>query len=258
MKGRSRALAAAGFDAVAVKPTKADPRRVARRFEGTVVLDFEGVDHLPDPGTIETIGADRGVVTTLPVRVDGFDPLGDDRLLDTYAAIARPAFVAGNAAYLEAHERRRGVAQRLRVALDRHPTAWVGTEGIERVALSTGATQYELLSSRTAREMRAMRAAGFTGDIVVYAPTVLSEDDDVALDALGGYVARRRPVAERLPAGADTDAEATGRTREILVSAIDDYAVVGSAAEVADRLATLRKAGVTTVVGYPAGGRGST
>lgn len=252
MRGRSTALATAGFDAIAVKPSEVstlDPG-----FDGTIAIDFEGLDHLPPAETVDDMATGRTVVVTAPIRVDGFDPHGDDRLLETYGRVAMLALVAGNGVYLAPHERRRGVAPRLREALDRFPDAWVGTEGIERVALSTEATQYELLSRTTAREIRAMRVAGFAGDIALYAPTVLTDDEDLTLDALGDYVARRRPVADRLPDGAPTDATARGRTREILLDAIDRYAIVGAPSDVATRIEALRAAGVSTIVGYPAAG----
>lgn len=254
MTGATTALAAAGFDALAVKPSKAAVRSVAARFDGTVVLDYEGREHLPPPAVVADVSRDRPVVVTAPVRADGFDPLGDDDLIDRYAEVADLAVVAGNGAYLERHERRRRIATRLRAALERHPSAWVGTEGIERVALATGATQYELLGRATDREVRAMRTAGFDGEVVVYAPTVVSDDDDVALDALGAYVARRRPVADRLPDDAATDATAVGHARAVLLEAVRDYAIVGSPDDVAERLSALRDAGVTAIVGYPAAG----
>ncbi|MFB6160827.1 MAG: luciferase, partial [Haloferacaceae archaeon] len=84
--------------------------------------------------------------------------------------------------------------------------------------------------------------------------TVLTDDEDAALDAVGGYVARRRPVARALPDGAPTDASATGRAREVLGAAARDYALVGTPASVRDRVDALREAGVDTVVGYPARG----
>ncbi len=252
MSARTEALATAGFDAVAIKPTERDPQTVADRFAGCVTIDYEGRDHLPEPAVLESLGAERDVIVTIPVRADGFDPLGDDHLLRSYASVGRPAFVAGNGAYLASHERRRAVAPRFNEALTRYPSGWVGTEGIERVAMATGATQYELLSATTEREVRAMRAAGFDGAIAVYAPTVITDSDDVALDALGDYVARRRPVAARLPDEANTDATASGRTRSVLLGAIDDYAVVGPPRSVSERIEALRGAGVTTLVGYPA------
>jgi len=164
--------------------------------------------------------------------------------------------VAGHAAYLSADERRKAVAPRLRAAVERDPAAWVGTEGVERLALATGATQFELLSRTTERDLRALRAAGFDGELAVYAPTVLTDDDDAVLDAVGGYAARRGPVASALPEGAPTDATATDRAREVLTAATRDYALVGSPTRVGERVADLKDAGADLVVGYPARGLG--
>jgi alkanesulfonate monooxygenase SsuD/methylene tetrahydromethanopterin reductase-like flavin-dependent oxidoreductase (luciferase family) len=83
---------------------------------------------------------------------------------------------------------------------------------------------------------------------------VLSGDDDAVLDAVGGYVARRGPLADALPEGAPTDASAAGRAREVLLSAADDYALVGTPPTVADRVEDLKDAGADVVVGYPARG----
>lgn len=106
--------------------------------------------------------------------------------------------------------------------------------------------------------MRALRAAGFDGEVAVYAPTVLTDDEDAVLDAVGAYVARRRPVARALPDAQDgsppTDATATGRTREVLSAAARDFALVGSPETVRERVADLREVGVDHVVGYPARG----
>lgn len=136
------------------------------------------------------------------------------------------------------------------------PDAWVGSESIERIALATGNAQFELLGPTTGRDCRSLRAAGFDGDLAIYAPTVLSDDEDVLLDALGEYAARRGPVADALPDEASTDAAATGRAREILLDAVAGYALVGSPATIRERVAALRGAGADHVVGYPARGIG--
>jgi alkanesulfonate monooxygenase SsuD/methylene tetrahydromethanopterin reductase-like flavin-dependent oxidoreductase (luciferase family) len=162
--------------------------------------------------------------------------------------------VAGHGAYLSDDEADRAVAPRLRAARDRAPDAWVGTEGIERLALAAGGTQYELLSRSTVRDVRALRAAGFDGEVALYAPTVLTDDEDEIIDAVGAYAARRRPVARALPDDAPTDASATGRAREVLSAAVRDYALVGSPDDVRDRVCELENAGVDVVVGYPARG----
>jgi alkanesulfonate monooxygenase SsuD/methylene tetrahydromethanopterin reductase-like flavin-dependent oxidoreductase (luciferase family) len=191
---------------------------------------------------------------TTPVRADGFDPLGDDSLVATLPDATARVLVAGNPAYLTESEAKRAVAPRLGAARERSPDAWVGTEGVERLALAAGGTQFELLSTTTEREVRAMRAAGFDGEVALYAPTVLTEDPDEALDAVGGYVARRRPVRLALPEDAATDATATGRAREVLLEAVTDFTLVGDPETVRERIGTLRSVGVDHVVAYPARG----
>jgi alkanesulfonate monooxygenase SsuD/methylene tetrahydromethanopterin reductase-like flavin-dependent oxidoreductase (luciferase family) len=83
---------------------------------------------------------------------------------------------------------------------------------------------------------------------------VLTDDEDVVLDAVGAYAARRRPVARALPDDASTDATATGRAREVLSAAVRDYALVGAPDTVREQVGELREAGVDLVVGYPARG----
>ncbi|WP_318566838.1 DUF7388 family protein [Salinigranum marinum] len=249
-----RAVARTGLDAVALKPAECDVRRALDVPLPTVAVDYEGRDHLPDPDVLAEVAAEKRLRLTTPVRADGFDPLGDDSLWETVPSAVRRVLVAGHGAYLSDEERRRAVAPRLRAARDRVPDAWVGTEGIERLALAAGGTQYELLSRSTVRDVRALRAAGFDGRVAVYAPTVLSDDEDAALDAVGAYAARRRPVARALPDDAATDAGATGRAREVLSAAVRDYALVGGPDQVADQIRALKDAGVDVVVGYPARG----
>jgi hypothetical protein len=241
-------------DAVALKPTEHDITR-ATDLDLAVVVDYEGREHLPPADLLTSLAREREVVVTTPVRADGFDPLGEDDLAREWVpGDVRRAVVAGHPAYLAEEERSRAVAPRLGAAVERHPDAWVGTEGVERVALATGGAQYELLDRSTDRAVRALRAAGFDGEVVLYAPTVATDDDDAVLDAVGEYVARRRPVAEALPEGASTDATAGGRAREVLSAAARDFALVGTPVDVRDRVERLRNAGVDTVVAYPARG----
>jgi alkanesulfonate monooxygenase SsuD/methylene tetrahydromethanopterin reductase-like flavin-dependent oxidoreductase (luciferase family) len=249
-----RAVSETGLDAVAVKPAECDVRRALDVPLSTVAVDYEGRESLPDDETLERLAAERTVRLTIPVRADGFDPLGDDSLWASVPESVERVLVAGHGAYLSDEERKRAVAPRLRSARERAPDAWVGTEGIERIALAAGGTQYELLSRSTRRDVRALRAAGFDGEVALYAPTVLTDDEDAALDAVGAYAARRRPVARALPDDAPTDATATGRAREVLSAAVRDYALVGAPGEVRERIDELRDAGVDLVVGYPARG----
>jgi hypothetical protein len=243
-----------GLDAAALKPAECDVSRGAALPFETVVVDYEGREHLPERGVLESLAAEKEVYLTTPVRADGFDPLGEDSLLAELPDGVGRILVAGHSAYLSDDERNKALAPRLGAAVESAPGAWVGTEGVERLALATGATQFELLGRSTPRDLRALRAAGFSGEVAVYAPTVLTDDPDEALDALGAYVARRRPVARALPEGAPTDAAATDRAREVLLAASSDFALVGGAEEVRQQVGALREAGADTVVGYPARG----
>ncbi|MFB6302237.1 MAG: luciferase [Haloferacaceae archaeon] len=251
------ALAAAELDGFALKPTECDLRRAADLSPGLLVVDYEGRDHLPDDGTLRDLAAERDLRVTVPVRADGFDPLGDDGRARALPDGAGRVLVAGSPAYLSERERRRAVAPRLGAAREAWPDAWVGTEGIERLALAAGGPQFELLSRTTARDVRALRAAGFEGTVALYAPVVPTDRDDAVLDAVGAYVARREPVARRLPDGARTDADATDPARSVLLDAAADYALVGTPRGIGERIGRLRETGVDLVVGYPAGGMAS-
>jgi len=249
--------AVAGIDAVALKPAEHDWRRIADLAESvqTVTVDYEGREHLPDLDALADLATDgREVRLTTPVRADGFDPLGDDSLAAGLPDDLGRVLVAGHGAYLSDEEASRAVAPRLGAAVEATGDAWVGTEGIERAALATGATQFELLSRSTERDLRGLRAAGFDGEIAVYAPTVLSGDEDEILDAVGAYTARRGPVRRALPDDPATDGTAAGRAREVLSKAVRDYALVGERESVRERVAGLREAGADRVVAYPARG----
>lgn len=241
-----------GLDAVALKPAECDVGRALDVPLPTVAIDYEGRDSLPEAELLERVAAEKQVRLTMPVRADGFDPLGDDSLWEQVPVAVERVLVAGHGAYLTDDERKRAVAPRLRAARERAPDAWVGTEGIERIALAAGGTQYELLSRSTTRDVRALRAAGFDGQVAVYAPTVLTADEDTVLDAVGAYAARRRPVARALPDDAPTDATASGRAREVLSAAVRDYALVGTPETVREQVRELKEVGVDLVVGYPA------
>lgn len=253
MLAEERRLAEAGVDALALKPEEVDVSRATPLADDLgVVVDYEGHDHLPAPSTLAALARDRPVRVTVPVRADGFDPLGADAGYDRLPDDVSLVLVAGNDAYLADEERERAVAPRLRAAVERFPGAWVGTEGIERLALAVGGTQFELHSPTTERDLRALRAAGYDGEVAVYAPTVLSTDEDIVLDAVGPYVARRAPVRAALPADAATNGGAAGRARTVLSEAVHDYALVGDVDAVRERVAALRAAGADHVVCYPA------
>jgi hypothetical protein len=251
---RERVVSQTGLDAAALKPMECDVRRALDLPFDTVAIDYEGREQLPDTDLLAELAAEKRVLLTTPVRADGFDPLGDDSLYETLPDAVDPVFVAGHPAYLTDAEQSRAIAPRLGAARDIDADAWVGTEGVERVALAAGGPQYELLSRTTERDFRALRAAGFDETIALYAPTVLSDDPDDVLDAVGGYISRRGPVRRALPDDAATDASATGRAREVLLKASRDFALVGSLEEVGERVRTLKSAGADVVVGYPARG----
>ncbi|SEH11863.1 hypothetical protein SAMN04487967_0551 [Natronorubrum sediminis] len=247
-------VARAGLDAIALKPTECAVETARALPVDTLAIDYEGREHVPAAETLRALSREGSVYLTTPVRADGFDPLGDDSLwTDVPDAVSR-ILVAGHPAYLTETERERAVAPRFGRALESDPDAWVGTESVERIAMATGATQYDLLSRTTEQELQALRTAGFGGEIAVYAPTVLTTDDDAILDAVGEYVARRRPVSRELPDGAATDSSASARAREVLLAAATEYALVGSPEAVGERVERLRDSGATTVVGYPAQG----
>ena len=247
-------LTRAGIDVVTLKPAECDVSRGRDLPVDTVAVDYEGREHVPDRAVLSRLAEEKRVLVTTPVRADGFDPLGDDSLLSRLPSGARRVLVAGHPAYLDETERERAVAPRLGRALEAAPDAWVGTEGVERLAMAAGGVQYDLLSRETETELRALRAAGFEGELAVYAPTVLSTDEDAILDAVGAYAARRGPVARALPQGAPADATAGGRAREVLSAAVRDYALVGSVEDVRSQVEALREAGADHLVAYPARG----
>jgi hypothetical protein len=249
-----RSLGAVGVDAVALKPTEADLSRVDLLEVDLVTVDYEGREHVPDAETLSDLAREREVRLTTPVRADGYDPVGDDSLLAAVPEGVGRVAVAGHPAYLDDDERSRAVAPRLREAVERAADPWVGTEGVERVALAVGGTQYELLGPTTERDVRALRAAGFEGGVAVYAPLVLSEDADAVLDGVGGYAARRGPVRQVLPENCPTDSTVEGPERRRLLDACRDYALVGEVERVRERVRGLREAGVDRVVAYPARG----
>jgi len=247
-------LARIGVDAVALKPTEHRLDLATELPVNTLAVDFEGRDAVPDPATLERLADTHDVRVTVPVRADGYDPLGDDSALAALPDEVGRIVVAGNPAYLDEHERSRSITPRLRAAAEASEAHWIGTESVERVALAVGGTQFELLSRSTHADIRALRAAGVEDDVAVYAPTVLTSDTDAILDALGGYVARRQRVRDRLPTDASTTASATGQARETLLAAANEYALVGEASTVAQRVRSLEAAGVDNVVAYPARG----
>lgn len=244
-----------GIDAAAIKPAECDPSAAAKLPVDTVTIDFEGREHVPDSEILGRLAAEIDTLrVTVPVRADGYDPLGDDTRYEEIPPEVKLVVVAGHPAYLSAAERSRSVRERLEAVVRTADDPWVGTEGVERAARATGATQFLLLSPSTGDELRTLRDDGIEGGLAVYAPTVLDEDSDAVLDAVGPYVRRRGRVRHALSDGVACDSRATGRTREVLLEAAREYALVGDAASVRERVAGLRDAGADRIVGYPAQG----
>lgn len=243
-----------GVDTIALKPAEMALDRATALPVERVTIDYEGRDHVPDTETLERLTEEFEVRVTMPVRADGFDPLGDDHLWESLPDAVRSVVVAGHPAYLTDSERKRAVAPRLKEAAAKAPDPWVGTENVERVALAVGGTQFELLSPTTQRDVRALRDAGFDGDIAVYAPTAVTDDTDAILDAVGAYASRRGSVREKLPAETPTDSDARGKAREALLEGCRNFALVGDSATLRERIERLRASGVNYVVGYPARG----
>lgn len=118
--------------------------------------------------------------------------------------------VAGNAAYLDADERRRPLARTICEAVkivkknceDRE--VWIGTEGVLRLAtelaIENGLTPFLLFDKSLESNIQSLRDRGFTGDFAVYVPFYISANrrrvlHDV-LYRLSGYMLRRKWVRE--------------------------------------------------------------
>ena len=118
--------------------------------------------------------------------------------------------VAGNAAYLDADERRRPLARTIREAVkivkknceDRE--VWIGTEGVlglaTELAIENGLTPFLLFDKSLESNIQSLRDRGFTGDFAVYVPFYISANrrrvlHDV-LYRLSGYMLRRKWVRE--------------------------------------------------------------
>jgi len=247
-------LSTVGFDAVALKPTEVDIDHAFSLTVETITIDYEGNEHVPGPEELRDLADSFAVRLAIPVRADGFDPLGDDHLAQEVPADISRVLVAGNGAYLSEAEQQRAITPRLKASATSSDDPWIGTEGIERIALALGGTQFELLSSATKNEVSALRTAGYDGEIAVYAPTVLSGDPDTILDALGSYAGRRHTVRQRLSNSVSLDSSISGEDRQTLLAACRAYALTGSPDVVAKQVESLHKSGVDYVVGYPARG----
>jgi len=110
---RRDSIETTGLDGVVYKPTEADPESVAQLPFELVCVDYEGQESFPSAATLSSLAADHKLRVTTPVRADGFDPLGDDGLVDRLPAAAGRVLVAGHGAYLDETEQSRAVAPRL-------------------------------------------------------------------------------------------------------------------------------------------------
>ena len=247
-------LSDVGIDGVALKPTEVAIERARDLGVDTLTVDYEGRESVPDEATLRALAKAFEVRVTVPVRADGFDPHGEHEARRSLPSAVGEVLVAGNPAYLDEHEQRRAVAPRLSAAAEEASNPWIGTEGIERLALAVGYTQYELLGPGTANAVRALREAGVSESIAVYAPVVLSTEEGTILDAVGEYAGRRRRVRQRLPDGTPHDSNATEQPREALLEGCRAFALIGSSEAIRERIDELKTAGVDQIVGYPARG----
>ncbi|MFB6254804.1 MAG: luciferase [Halobacteriaceae archaeon] len=247
-------FAALELDGIAIKPSETDISHLSNSPFDQIIIDYEGMDVLPDRREIEELADEKTVHLTTPVRASSFDPIADRGSRMKVPSTINRIFVAGNPKYLTESEQNKTIQPRIVTATDRHPFAWVGTEGIERIALATGNPQFELLSPTTESNILHLRACGVEVDINVYAPAVIDSSKDRILDTLGEYVARRSEVRKALPANSSLDGSATGKTRRILLQAINNYALVGDVDAINQQITKLYEIGVSNVIIYPAGG----
>jgi len=196
------AVARAGIDAVALKPAECDVSRAANSPIDRVTIDYEGREHLPDAETLDRLAAEAELYVTTPVRADGFDPLGDDSLIDKIPD-PPPAGCSWRATARTSRRtsRRRAVAPRLGAARAARRPRRVGRHGASSASRwRRGGTQFELLSLSVDRSRRAWAPRRrVRRRIAVYAPTVLTDDEDVVLDAVGASSPAPPPAGPRAP-----------------------------------------------------------
>lgn len=237
-----------GFDAVAAKPSHTDLVELTSSPVEHMVIDFEGREHYPSDTTLRKLKETTDIRVTIPIRADGFDPLGDRHHLDSLPPETKVVLVAGNPAYLTEDELRRPIAPRIGAATDEFSDAWIGTEGIPRIALAASAPLFYLLSPQSTRTIQKIRSAGYTGTIAVYAPTLVSAETETILDTLGPYTFRREPVRRKLETESFSELDSTDR--EILLRETQNYALTGSVSEINTQITNLKTQGVDTVVTY--------
>ncbi len=237
-----------GFDALAVKPRDTDLSQIPSTPVNNVVIDFEGREHYPSNTTIRSLQETTNLRVTLPIRVDGFDPLGNREYLDSIPPETKVVLVAGNPAYLTENELDRSIAPRIGTAVDKFANAWIGTEGIPLIALATTAPLFFLLSPQSKRTIQQIRSVGYEGTIAVYAPTLITEDTDTLLETLGPYTLRRDPVRHKLES--TSLSSLNPEDQEILIRETQKYALTGSVSAINSQISHLKNHGVDKVVSY--------
>lgn len=237
-----------GFDAIAVKPSHTNLSRVTSSPIDTVVIDFDGREHFPSNTTILELQETTDTRVTIPIRVDGFDPLGDREYLDSLPTETKVVLVAGNPAYLTEEELHRSIAPRLGTAVDEFSNAWIGTEGIPLIALATTAPLFFLLSPESKHTIQKIRSAGYPGSIAIYAPTVVTTDTDTILQTLGPYTMRREPVRRQLEAESLSSLDSD--KQELLLRETQKYALTGSVSEINTQISRLKTKGADNIVSY--------
>lgn len=190
--------------------------------------------------------------------------------------------VAGNAAYLDADERRRPLAKTVREAVKNIQKeradleVWIGTEGILRLATELAIeyqlTPFLLLDRNLGSNVQTLRERGFTGDFAVYVPFYISGNrrrtlHDV-LYRLSGYMLRRKWVREEakrlnydlsLPLLRSLVQEKRPLSKKLMKSplgtllgeAAGSLSVFGDSAAVEERLREIAQLGPKIIVGLP-------
>jgi hypothetical protein len=190
--------------------------------------------------------------------------------------------VAGNAAYLDADERRRPLARTICEAAktvrknceDRE--VWIGTEGVlrlaTRLAIEYRLTPFFLLDRSLKPNIQLLKDRGFTGDFAVYVPFYISANrrrvlHDV-LYRLSGYMLRRKWVRKEakrfsydlsLPMLRSLVQEKRPLSKKLMKSSLGtlladaagSLAVFGDPEAVEERLRVIAGLGPKVIVGLP-------
>lgn len=190
--------------------------------------------------------------------------------------------VAGNAAYLDADERRRPLARTIREAVKsvrrnfEDQEVWIGTEGVLRIAAELAAeyklTPFLLLDRSLESNILSLRDRGFAGGFSVYVPFYISANrrrvlHDV-LYRLSGYMLRRKWVREEakrlncdlsLPLLRMLVQEKRPLSKKLMKSplgtllaeAADSLSIFGDPQGVEQRLRGIARLGPKVIVGLP-------